>query len=84
MKKLLILFTILVTGFYAASSFFILILTIIGFIFIEDVRTNVQDLLSTLTTESLVGFLIITQLTIVPIIAGWISHFLYKQYKLLK
>jgi hypothetical protein len=28
--------------------------------------------------------LVLTQLTIVPIIAGWISHFLYKKYKLLK
>ena len=83
-KKLLILLTSLVTGFYAASFVLIWILAIIGSIFSEDVRTNVQDLLSTLTTEGLVGFLVITQLTIVPIIAGWISHFLYKKYKLLK
>ena len=84
MKKLLILLTSLVTGFYAASFVLIWILAIIGSMFSEDVRSNIQAMFSTLGTEGVVGFLIITQLTIVPVIAGWISKLLYKKYKSLK
>ena len=70
--------------FYAASYLLIWILAIIGSIFSEDVRSNVQGMFSTLSAEGLGGFLIITQLTIVPVIAGWISKLLYKKYKSLK
>ena len=38
----------------------------------------------TLSSEGLVGFLIITQLTVVPFVAGWVSKFLYKKYRSLK
>ena len=84
MKKLFILLSCIVTGFYAVSYLLIWILAIIGSIFSEDVRSNIQGMLSTLSAEGLVGFLIITQLTIVPVIAGWISKLLYKKYKSLK
>jgi len=84
MKKLFILLSCIVTGFYTVSYLLIWILAIIGSIFSEDVRSNVQGMLSTLSAEGLVGFLIITQLTIVPVIAGWISKLLYKKYKSLK
>ena len=84
MKKLIILLSCIVTGFYAVSYLLIWILAIIGSIFSEDVRSNVQGMFSTLSAEGLVGFLIITQLTIVPVIAGWISKLLYKKYKSLK
>ena len=53
---------------------------IIGSVFSEDVRSNVQGMFSNLSTQGFVGFLIITQLTIVPVIAGWISKLLYKKY----
>ena len=84
MKKLLILLSSIVIGFYAASCILIWVLAIIGSLFSEGVRTNVQDMLSTLTAEGLVGFLVITQLTIVPLISGWISQFLFNKYKSLK
>jgi len=80
MKKLFILLSCIVTGFYAASYLLIWILAIIGSIFSEDVRSNVQGMFSNLSTQGFVGFLIITQLTIVPVIAGWISKLLYKKY----
>ncbi len=83
-KKLLILLSSIVIGFYAASCILIWVLAIIGSIFSEGVHTNVQDMLSTLSAEGLVGFLVITQLTIVPLIAGWVSQFLFNKYKSLK
>jgi len=83
-KKLFILLSFIVTGFYAVSYLLIWILAIIGSVFSEDVRSNIQGMFSTLSTEGLVGFLIITLLTIVPVIAGWISKLLYKKYKSLK
>ena len=78
MKKLFILLSCIVTGFYAVSYLLIWILAIIGSIFSEDVRSNVQGMFSTLSAEYN------TQLTIVPVIAGWISKLLYKKYKSLK
>ena len=56
----------------------------IGSIFSEGVRINIQDMFLTLGTEGVVGFLVITQMTIVPLIAGWISKLLYEKYKSLK
>ena len=56
----------------------------IGSIFSEGVRINIQDIFLTLSTEGVVGFLVITQMTIVPLIAGWISKHLYEKYKSLK
>ena len=53
----------------------------IASIFSEDVRINIQDIFLTLSTEGVVGFLVITQMTIVPLLAGWISKHLYKKYK---
>ena len=84
MKRIVTLLGCLVTGFYAASFFLVWILAIIGFIFSEDIRTNIQDMLRSLSAEGLVGFLLITQLTIVPLIVGWISYFFFKKYKSLK
>ena len=60
------------------------ILAIIGSMISEDVRSNIQAMFSTLGTEGVVGFLIITQLTIGPLIAGWLSKILYRKYKSLK
>jgi len=37
--------------------------------------------MSTLTGEDVVDFLVLTQVTIVPILSGWLSIFLYKKYK---
>jgi len=84
MKKLFILLSCIVIGFYAASYVLIWILAIIGSMFSEDVRSNIQAMFSTLGTEGVVGFLIITQLTVVPLIAGWLSKILYRKYKSLK
>lgn len=56
----------------------------IGSIFSEGVRINIQDMFLTLSTEGVVGFLVITQMTIAPLIAGWISKLLYEKYKSLK
>ena len=84
MKKLFILSGCIVTGFYAASYLLIWILAIIRSIFGVSVRSNIQDMFYTLSSEGLVGFLIITQLTVVPFIAGWVSKFLYQKYKSLK
>ena len=56
----------------------------IGSVFSEGVRINIQDMFLTLSTEGVVGFLVITQMTIAPLIAGWISKLLYEKYKSLK
>lgn len=56
----------------------------IGSIFSEGVRVNIQDMFLSLSTEGVVGFLVITQMTIAPLIAGWISKLLYEKYKSLK
>lgn len=73
-----------ITGLYAALYILVGILAMIGSIFSEGVRVNIQDMFLSLSTEGVVGFLVITQVTIVPLIAGWISKLLYKKYKSLK
>ena len=84
MKKIFILLGCIITGLYAASYILVGILAIIGSIFSEGVRINIQDMFLTLSTEGVVGFLVITQMTIAPLIAGWISKLLYEKYKSLK
>ncbi len=74
----------IITGLYAALYILVGILAMIGSIFSEGVRVNIQDMFLSLSTEGVVGFLVITQVTIVPLIAGWISKLLYKKYKSLK
>ncbi|MDC0509121.1 hypothetical protein OAO31_02365 [Gammaproteobacteria bacterium] len=84
MKKIFMLLGCLITGLYAALYILVGILAMIGSIFSEGVRVNIQDMFLSLSTEGVVGFLVITQVTIVPLIAGWISKLLYKKYKSLK
>lgn len=74
----------IITGLYAALYILVGMLAMIGSIFSEGVRVNIQDMFLSLSTEGVVGFLVITQVTIVPLIAGWISKLLYKKYKSLK
>ena len=74
----------IITGLYAALYILVGILAMIRSIFSEGVRVNIQDMFLSLSTEGVVGFLVITQVTIVPLIAGWISKLLYKKYKSLK
>lgn len=84
MKKIFMLLGCIITGLYAALYILVGILAMIGSIFSEGVRVNIQDMFLSLSTEGVVGFLVITQVTIVPLIAGWISKLLYKKYKPLK
>ncbi len=84
MKKIFMLLGCIITGLYAALYILVGILAMIGSIFSEGVRVNIQDMFLSLSTEGVVGFLVITQVTIVPLIAGWISKLLYKKYKSLK
>ncbi|MDC3323011.1 hypothetical protein OAW20_00970 [Gammaproteobacteria bacterium] len=84
MKKIFMLLGCIITGLYAALYILVGILAMIGSIFSEGVRINIQDMFLSLSTEGVVGFLVITQVTIVPLIAGWISKLLYKKYKSLK
>jgi len=84
MKKIFMLLGCVITGLYAALYILVGILAMIGSIFSEGVRVNIQDMFLSLSTEGVVGFLVITQVTIVPLIAGWISKLLYKKYKSLK
>ncbi|MDC0545219.1 hypothetical protein OAP03_02025 [Gammaproteobacteria bacterium] len=84
MKKIFMLLGCIITGLYAALYILVGMLAMIGSIFSEGVRVNIQDMFLSLSTEGVVGFLVITQVTIVPLIAGWISKLLYKKYKSLK
>ena len=84
MKKIFMLLGCIITGLYAALYILVGILAMIGSIFSEGVRVNIQDMFLSLSTEGVVGFLVITQVTIVPLMAGWISKLLYKKYKSLK
>ena len=84
MKKIFIFLGCIITGLYAASYILVGILAMIGSIFSEGVRINIQDMFLTLSTEGVVGFLVITHMTIAPLIAGWISKLLYEKYKSLK
>ncbi|MDB3994723.1 hypothetical protein N9450_03205 [Gammaproteobacteria bacterium] len=84
MKKIFMLLGCIITGLYAALYILVGILAMIGSIFSKGVRVNIQDMFLSLSTEGVVGFLVITQVTIVPLIAGWISKLLYKKYKSLK
>ena len=84
MKKIFMLLGCIITGLYAALYILVGILAMIGSIFSEGVRVNIQDMFLSLSTEGVVGFLVITQVTIVPLIVGWISKLLYKKYKSLK
>ena len=71
----------LIFGFYALSYIVMWMVFLIGSIFSENIFSNMQGFLSTLTGEGVVGFLVLTQVTIVPILSGWLSIFLYKKYK---
>ena len=81
MKKLFLILGMLVFGFYALSYIVMWMIFLIGSIFSESIYSNLQGFISTLTGEGVVGFLVLTQVTIVPILSGWLSIFLYKKYK---
>ena len=81
MKKLLLILGILIFGFYALSHVVMWAAALIGYIFSERIYTNIQGLISTLVGEGVLGFLVLTQVTVVPILFGWLSIFLYKKYK---
>ncbi len=81
MKKLFLILGMLIFGFYALSYIVMWMVVLIGSIFSENIYSNIQGFMSTLTGEGVVGFLVLTQVTIVPILSGWLSIFLYKKYK---
>jgi len=81
MKKLFLILGMLIFGFYALSYIVMWVVVLIGSIFSENIYSNIQGFMSTLTGEGVVGFLVLTQVTIVPILSGWLSIFLYKKYK---
>ena len=81
MKKFFLILGILIFGLYALSYIAIWLTVLVGSLFSEKIYSNLQDFLSTLVLEGLVGFLVLTQVTVVPIISGWLSLFLYKKYK---
>jgi|TARA_B100000965_G_scaffold61151_1_gene46987 hypothetical protein len=81
MKKLFLILGMLIFGFYALSYIVMWMIFLIGSIFSESIYSNLQGFISTLTGEGVVGFLVLTQVTIVPILSGWLSIFLYKKYK---
>tara|TARA_X000001036_G_scaffold6285_1_gene5734 strand:+ start:347 stop:601 length:255 start_codon:yes stop_codon:yes gene_type:complete len=81
MKKLFLILGMLIFGFYALTYIVMWMIFLIGSIFSESIYSNLQGFISTLTGEGVVGFLVLTQVTIVPILSGWLSIFLYKKYK---
>ena len=81
MKKFFLILGILIFGLYALFYIAIWLTVLVGSLFSENIYSNLQDFLSTLVLEGLVGFLVLTQVTVVPIISGWLSLFLYKKYK---
>ena len=81
MKKLFLILGMLIFGFYALTYIVMWMILLIGSIFSESIYSNLQGFISTLTGEGVVGFLVLTQVTIVPILSGWLSIFLYKKYK---
>ena len=81
MKKLLLILGILIFGFYALSYVVMWAAALIGYIFSERIYANVQGLTSTLVGEGVLGFLVLTLVTVVPLLSGWLSIFLYKKYK---
>ena len=80
-KKLLLILGILIFGFYALSYVVMWAAALIGYIFSERIYANVQGLTSTLVGEGVLGFLVLTLVTVVPLLSGWLSIFLYKKYK---
>ena len=81
MKKLFLILGMLIFGFYALTYIVMWMIFLIGSIFSESIYSNLQGFISTLTGEGVVGFLVLTQVTIVPVLSGWLSIFLYKKYK---
>ena len=81
MKKLFLILGMLIFGFYALTYIVMWMIFLMGSIFSESIYSNLQSFISTLTGEGVVGFLVLTQVTIVPILSGWLSIFLYKKYK---
>ena len=81
MKKLFLILGMLIFGFYALTYIVMWMIFLMGSIFSESIYSNLQGFISTLTGEGVVGFLVLTQVTIVPILSGWLSIFLYKKYK---
>ena len=81
MKKLFLILGMLIFGFYALTYIVMWMIFLIGSIFSESIYSNLQGFISILTGEGVVGFLVLTQVTIVPILSGWLSIFLYKKYK---
>jgi hypothetical protein len=81
MKKLFLILGMLIFGFYALSYIVMWVVVLIGSIFSENIYSNIQGFMSALTGEGVVGFLVLTQVTIVPILSGWLSISLYKKYK---
>ena len=56
MKKLLLILGILIFGFYALSYVALWVAALIGSLFSENIYSNVQGFISTLTGEGVVGF----------------------------
>ena len=81
MKKLLLILGILIFGFYALSYVVMWVVVLGGSLFSENIYSNIQGFISTLTGEGIVGFLVLTQVTVVPLLSGWLSIFLYNKYK---
>ena len=71
----------LIFGFYALSYIAMWMVLLIGSIFSESIYSNLLGFISTLIGEGIVGFLVLTQVTIVPILSGWLSIFLYNKYR---
>ncbi len=84
MKKNLLLLGSIVSGSYAALIFIVWLMIIIGSLFSANIRNNFLNMLLSLTDSGFVGWLVILQVLISPIIATWISSFLFKKYKSLK
>ena len=81
MKKLLLILGMLIFGLYALYCIVMWAVVLIGSIFSENIYSNIEVFIFTLTGEGVVGFLVLTQVTILPILSGWLSMFLYNKYK---
>ena len=84
MKKLLLILGMLIFGLYGLYCIVMWAVVLIGSIFSENIYSNIEGFIFTLTGEGVVGFLVLTQVTILPILSGWLSIFLYNKYKEVK
>ena len=80
MKKLFLILGMLIFGFYALTYIVMWMIFLIGSIFSENIYSNIEGFIFTLTGEGVDGFLVLTQVTILPILSGWLSMFLYNKF----